>query len=221
MHCFRLSCGDAALGAGFASADCSDCFVSLQAAEEAQRTPHRPKLNPRSSAYVPANGSGPQAASDRLYKQAQSQAAQRSLLQKAKELTDARFDPETGVEMFKPAINRKSAALMAAKRQGTVDGRVNSGKGSSVRSSSVSGTRSVSSSVASSRDSQREFSGMHDPRHHKPFTGAGSLDLSDDDAWTGDVAEAYDDIDEEYYQQLVASNGGVLDVRTAPSRQLR
>jgi hypothetical protein len=85
--------------------------------------------------------------SDRLYKQAEAQAAKRAVIQHAKQLVESRYEPETGREMFKPAINKKSAQIMSAKRHGTVDGKL-------IRhpSSRGSGTGSRSRSIDRSED---------------------------------------------------------------------
>ena len=84
--------------------------VYLQAAAEAARNPHKPQLSARSAAYVPV---GPAQAGERLFLQAKQQAAKRELMQKAKAMTDALYDPETGEELFKPRTNVRKVTTSA------------------------------------------------------------------------------------------------------------
>ena len=85
--------------------------VYVQAAAEAARNPHKPQLSARSAAYVPV---GPAQAGERLFLQAKQQAAKRELMQKAKAMTDALYDPETGEELFKPRTNVRKATTSAS-----------------------------------------------------------------------------------------------------------
>ncbi len=93
---------------------------AVQIEAEAARNPHRPQLSARSAAYVPA---GPAKAGDRLFQQAKQQAAKRDMMQKAKEMTDALFDPETGEELFKPRLNPRSKPAGRAGTSGRADTR--------------------------------------------------------------------------------------------------